>query len=436
MMHGQTFMQANSSDSAYGILSAKGYAYEVPDCGHPVPHINNEWNADLRKYVFNFGMHRDLDNDRCINTDRQRIEIYKNGADSGQTIYERWKFRLDSSFQSSPNFCHLHQIKAADGTDNDAPIMTISTRYGANATDKLQIIYTPPMVGTTKATAVTMYQTALAPFKGSWVEVFETVTYGFPGKYNVIIKRLSDEKILVNYSNDTLKLWRTGANYTRPKFGLYRSLTSPTYLRDEAVLFADFSYQKLPMPILPGEPVNSAIASVSGNLVTLVWSDTSSNEDQFRIDRSPDGSTWSYLTTSPANSTSYTDTIANSGTYYYRVRGENVLGNSAYTDPLKAIISGINNNETKTIQKYQLEQNYPNPFNPSTLINYSVAHEGRIRITVYNVIGLKQITLIDESKPAGNYSVQFDGSKFPSGTYLYKLETNEVVLTKKMMLIK
>jgi len=80
----QVFLQADNSDTAYGLLAAKGYGYEGPDCKHSVKHINGKWNSELKKFVFEFGMHRDLDDDRCINIDRQRIEILKNGATMGR----------------------------------------------------------------------------------------------------------------------------------------------------------------------------------------------------------------------------------------------------------------------------------------------------------------------------------------------------------------
>jgi hypothetical protein len=85
---------------------------------------------------------------------------------------------------------------------------------------------------------------------------------------------------------------------------------------------------------------------------------------------------------------------------------------------------------------FQLDQNYPNPFNPSTTINYSLAKEGHVKLTVYNSIGCKIATIADENKPAGNYSVQFNGSKFPSGVYFYRLESGNYSAVKKFILMK
>jgi hypothetical protein len=86
--------------------------------------------------------------------------------------------------------------------------------------------------------------------------------------------------------------------------------------------------------------------------------------------------------------------------------------------------------------KYALDQNYPNPFNPSTTINYSIAKEGLVKITVFNAIGNKVATIVNENKPAGNYSIRFNGNDFASGIYLYKLEAENFSTVKKFILLK
>ena len=83
-----------------------------------------------------------------------------------------------------------------------------------------------------------------------------------------------------------------------------------------------------------------------------------------------------------------------------------------------------------------LSQNYPNPFNPTTTINYSIPKEGNVRLTIYSAIGKKEATIVNEYKPAGNYSVQFNGSNLASGIYLYRLESGNYSAAKKFILMK
>jgi flagellar hook assembly protein FlgD len=84
----------------------------------------------------------------------------------------------------------------------------------------------------------------------------------------------------------------------------------------------------------------------------------------------------------------------------------------------------------------QLLQNYPNPFNPVTTISYSIDKSQKVRITIYNTRGRVIETLVNEFKPAGEHSVDFDGANLPSGLYIAKLQTGSTIKTNKMLLMK
>jgi hypothetical protein len=85
---------------------------------------------------------------------------------------------------------------------------------------------------------------------------------------------------------------------------------------------------------------------------------------------------------------------------------------------------------------FALEQNYPNPFNPTTSIKYSIAKEGFVNISIYNALGEKVGSLVNELKKAGNYEINFDAREFASGIYFYRMESGSFISIKKMMLIK
>ncbi len=92
--------------------------------------------------------------------------------------------------------------------------------------------------------------------------------------------------------------------------------------------------------------------------------------------------------------------------------------------------------EVKTPTQFQLFQNYPNPFNPETRINYSIAKSGNVKVMIYNMLGQKIITLIDEQKTTGHYSVNFNAENLESGIYFYRLTTNNYIKSKRMVLMK
>jgi predicted lipoprotein with Yx(FWY)xxD motif len=86
--------------------------------------------------------------------------------------------------------------------------------------------------------------------------------------------------------------------------------------------------------------------------------------------------------------------------------------------------------------EYSLSQNYPNPFNPVTQINYQLAKAGNVRVSIFNALGQEVDILVNESQNAGNHTINWNASSFPSGVYVYKLESGSYVSNKKMILIK
>ncbi len=242
----QVILEADGPGSTYELINsvlAPGYnAVENPECVHPEfgRHVAEVWDSVLNKYVFEFYMHVTPDNDRCINYDRQRVEIktYDQSPDSllgvvGEFITYKWKFRLPVGFQPSSSFTHIHQIKAVGGDDGN-PIFTLTPRKGSP--NKLELIHN----NITKAAIV-----GLSLFEGMWVECTEVI-YVDPinGTYSMTIKNFNDGTILLSYSNNKIMTIRPDNTFIRPKWGIYRSLNNPSDLRDEAVRFDGFSIEE------------------------------------------------------------------------------------------------------------------------------------------------------------------------------------------------
>ncbi len=99
-------------------------------------------------------------------------------------------------------------------------------------------------------------------------------------------------------------------------------------------------------------------------------------------------------------------------------------------------VVGITQNGSEVPTVYSLSQNFPNPFNPVTKINFALPKQGLVTLKVYDMLGREVSTLVNEVKSAGNYTVDFNGSKMTSGVYFYKIQSNGYTEIKKMTLIK
>lgn len=246
----QTILTADGPGDTYNLITsvfAPGYnPIEVPDCNHAAfgPHIDEVFDNTLNTNVFRFHIHTSPDNDRCINFDRQRNEIktYDKSPDElkgiqGEMVVYKWRFKLESGFQSSPDFTHIHQLKSVGGSLASMPMYTLTTRKGTP--NKIELRYAET------DSQVTLFQTDISPFIGTWLEVTETITYATNGNYAIKIKRMSDNSTLLSYNNDNIINWREGASFVRPKWGIYRSLNNSQDLRDEVVYFSYFSIEEL-----------------------------------------------------------------------------------------------------------------------------------------------------------------------------------------------
>jgi len=245
----QVVLNADGSGNTYELITsvlAPGFnPVEDPDCSHTSfgRHIDEIFDSELNTNVFRFYIHKTPDNDRCINFDRQRNEIktYNQSPDNllgveGETVVYKWRFKLDSDFQPSQSFTHIHQLKAVGGSQASMPLFTLTLRKGSP--DKMELRYAE----TTSQT--TLDEVSLSLFKGIWVEATETITYGESGKYAISISRIDNGTELFSYTNDSIRTWKTNANFIRPKWGIYRSLNDADNLRDEIVLFANFSIEE------------------------------------------------------------------------------------------------------------------------------------------------------------------------------------------------
>ncbi len=88
------------------------------------------------------------------------------------------------------------------------------------------------------------------------------------------------------------------------------------------------------------------------------------------------------------------------------------------------------------LNEFRLYENYPNPFNPSTTIRYDISQKTRVTLEVYNLLGEKLATMVDEIKEPGYHTATFNGDNLSSGMYMYKITAGKFSATKKMLLVK
>jgi hypothetical protein len=101
----------------------------------------------------------------------------------------------------------------------------------------------------------------------------------------------------------------------------------------------------------------------------------------------------------------------------------------------------VNNPVLEIPQSFSLSQNYPNPFNPVTWIKYDIppskgARGIMTKLIIYDILGREIETLVNETQKSGSYEVIWDGNRYASGVYFYRLIADNYVETRKMVLIK
>ncbi|MDZ7303603.1 MAG: fibronectin type III domain-containing protein [candidate division KSB1 bacterium] len=191
-------------------------------------------------------------------------------------------------------------------------------------------------------------------------------------------------------------------------------------------------------------PSNLVATAVSSSQINLTWTDNTTNESGFKIERKTGASgTYAEIATVGSNVTNYSNTGLAAGTeYFYRVRAYTATNVSVYSNEANAttLIAKGTGNETLAEgiipDEIFLAQNYPNPFNPATTISYSLPEGMHVTLKVVNMTGQEVATLVDGYQARGIHRVTFKAKKLPSGVYYAVLKAGEVTQVRRMALTK
>ena len=184
-------------------------------------------------------------------------------------------------------------------------------------------------------------------------------------------------------------------------------------------------------------------SALAGNdEVTLEWATASERSNsRFELRRSANGSAWTTIghvngQGTVAHTTNYSfvdDAVDNGVNYRYRLVSVDAFGQASEVG--SEVLATPSTNGAVPLE-FALHQNFPNPFNPSTTISFDVAEAGHVSLSVYDLNGREVATLVNRNLAANSYTVSFDATALPSGTYFYRLEAGSFTAMQKMLLLK
>lgn len=196
-----------------------------------------------------------------------------------------------------------------------------------------------------------------------------------------------------------------------------------------------------------GGPTNNLTINTSSPVLSWMTPSAPSSKLAYELEVADNAKMENSVTYSGLDSPSYkVSGLEENKEYFWRVRSKTEGDKySNYSGVAKfktgSGITAIEEESAVIPTDFKVEQNYPNPFNPSTTIKYALPMEALVTVRIYNMLGQEIKTLVNNNKPAGSYSVMWNGddnfgNKVSSGAYIYTVKAGEYFTNKKMLLIK
>jgi hypothetical protein len=135
--------------------------------------------------------------------------------------------------------------------------------------------------------------------------------------------------------------------------------------------------------------------------------------------------------------TSFAVSLDTNRTFFWRVNASNSGGTSPWSQTWRFATTPTSVGDDQGLPRdFSLSQNYPNPFNSLTRIQFGLPRKVRVTLEVYNILGQRIATLVNDERAAGYHEVVFNTSSLASGVYFYRLQAGEFVQTKKLVLLR
>jgi hypothetical protein len=193
-----------------------------------------------------------------------------------------------------------------------------------------------------------------------------------------------------------------------------------------------------PLPLAPLLASPATTSTLTDLNATLVWHATAPGVDRYWLEIATDAAfTQSSIDSTLADTSAARSGFQNGRTYWWRVRGHNESGWGAFSDVWNFTVnieSSVNNPATGVTMR--LAGNLPDPFSASTVINFSLARHEHATIALFDPMGRRVRTLVDEELSAGEHALPFNAADLAAGVYFYTLETPSGTLRGAMHLVR